>query len=171
MTDVHPSAALFEAHMQAELDGDLDRTLETMSSTPHLNHVPVMAGGYGAPAVRDFYERHLVGQFFPEDVVFTPVSRTVDDHQIVDEIVISFTHTRAVDFMLPGVPPTGRRVEAAFVVIVGVADGKVTHEHIYWDQASVLVQIGLLEPEGLPVTGAEQARLVANPSLEHRTQY
>ncbi len=84
-------------------------------STPHLNHVPVIAGGHGAPSVRDFYDRHLVGQFFPEDVVFTPVSRTIDDHQIVDEIVISFTHTRAIDFMLPGVPPTG--VEQARLVL------------------------------------------------------
>ena len=171
MTDVHPSAALFEAHMQAELDGDLDRTMATMSPTPHLNHVPVMAGGSGAAAVRDFYDRHLVGQFFPEDVVFTPVSRTIDEHQIVDEIVISFTHTRTIDFMLPGVAPTGKRVEAAFVVIVGVADGKVTHEHIYWDQASVLVQIGLLDPTGLPVSGAEQARLVLDPTREYRSEY
>ena len=171
MTDVHPSAALFEAHMQAELDGDLDRTMATMSPTPHLNHVPVMAGGCGAPAVRDFYDRHLVGQFFPEDVVFTPVSRTIDDHQIVDEIVISFTHTRTIDFMLPGVAPTGKRVEAAFVVIVGVADGKVTHEHIYWDQASVLVQLGLLDPTGLPVSGVDQARLVLDPTQAYRTDY
>jgi len=167
----HPSVALFEAHMQAELDGDLDQTLATMSPTPHLNHVPVCAGGNGATAMRDFYDQHLVGQFFPPDVQFTPVSRTVDDHQVVDEMVISFTHTRVIDFMLPGLEPTGKRVEAAFVVIVGVADGKVTHEHIYWDQASVLVQIGLLDPAGLPVTGAEQARLVIDPSLEYRTGY
>ncbi len=171
MTDSHPSAALFEAHMQAELDGDLDRTLDTMSSTPHLNHVPVMAGGYGAPAVRTFYDQHLVGQFFPPDVEFTPVSRTIDDHQIVDEMIITFTHTRTIDFMLPGVQPTGKRVEAAFVVIVGVADGKVTHEHIYWDQATVLVQLGLLDPTGLPVSGAEQAQLVLDPTGDYRTEY
>jgi carboxymethylenebutenolidase len=170
-TTTHPSAALFEAHMQAELDGDIDLTMATMSPDPHINHVPVCAGGNGAPAVRDFYDRHLVGRFFPPDVQFDNVSRTVDDHQIVDEIVISFTHTRPIDFMLPGVPPTGKRVEAAFVVIVGVADGKVTHEHIYWDQASVLVQIGLLDPTGLPVTGAEQARLVLDPTLGYRTEY
>lgn len=171
MPDVHPSAALFEAHMQAELDGDLDRTLATMSPTPHLNHVPVCAGGHGAPAVRAFYDQHLVGQFFPPDVEFIPVSRTIDDHQIVDEMVITFTHTRRIDFMLPGVEPTGRRVEAAFVVIVGIADGKVSHEHIYWDQASVLVQIGLLDPTGLPVNGAEQARLVLDPAGQYRTDY
>lgn len=169
--EVPTSAALFEAHMQAELDGDLDLTLETMSPTPHLNHVPVRAGGYGAEAVREFYGSHLIGQFFPPDVEFTPVSRTVDDHQLVDEMIISFTHTRKVDFMLPGVEPTGRRVEVPFVVVVGVADGKVTHEHIYWDQASVLVQLGLLDPAGLPVSGAEQARLVADPTGPYRTEY
>ena len=65
----------------------------------------------------------------------------------------------------------GKRAEAAFVVIVGVADGKVTHEHIYWDQASMLVQIGLLNPTGLPVSGAQQARLVLDPTLEHRRGY
>lgn len=73
--------------------------------------------------------------------------------------------------MLPGVAPTGKRVEAAYVVIVGVADGKVTHEHIYWDQASVLVQIGLLNPAGLPVSGADQARLVLDPTLGYRSDY
>ena len=73
--------------------------------------------------------------------------------------------------MLPGVAPTGKRVEAAFVVVVGVADGKVTHEHIYWDQASVLVQLGLLDPTGLPVSGAEQARLVLDPTREYRSEY
>jgi carboxymethylenebutenolidase len=171
MNEDHPSVALFQDHMQAELDGDLDRTLATMSPTPHLNHVPVGAGGHGAESVREFYDLRLVGQFFPPDVEFTPVSRTVDDHQVVDEMVISFTHTRTIDFMLPGVAPTDKRVEVPFVVIVGVADGKVTHEHIYWDQATVLVQLGLLDPAGLPVSGAEQAQLVLDPTGPYRTEY
>ncbi|MBM3654982.1 MAG: ester cyclase, partial [Alphaproteobacteria bacterium] len=80
--------------------------------------------------------------------------------KIVDELIISFTHTHVIDWMLPGITPTGKRVEAAFAVIVGIKDGKVSHEHIYWDQASVLVQIGLLDPEGLPVVGAENARKI-----------
>jgi carboxymethylenebutenolidase len=92
----------------------------------------------------------------------------VGESQIVEELVISFTHTTVIDWMLPGVAPTGRPVEAAFVVVVGVKDGKVSHEHIYWDQASVLVQIGLLDPRGLPVTGAEAARKVMNPALPGR---
>jgi carboxymethylenebutenolidase len=96
------------------------------------------------------------------------ISRTVGESQIVEEMVISFTHTTVIDWMLPGVAPTGKPVEAAFAVVVGVKDGKVSHEHIYWDQASVLVQIGLLDPKGLPVVGAEGARKVLNPNLPGR---
>lgn len=167
----HPVAALFEQHMQAELDGDLDRTMATMSATPHLNHVPVRAGAFGRPSVRDFYDKHLVGKFFPPDVTIEPISRTVDNDQVVDELVISFTHTQAIDWMLPGVAATGRSVRIPLVVIVRVADGTVTHEHIYWDQASVLVQIGMLDPAGLPVTGVEQALLILDPASGYRTQY
>jgi carboxymethylenebutenolidase len=84
-------------------------------------------------------------------------------------MVISFTHTTEINWMLPGVRPTGKPVEAAFVVVVGVKDGKVSHEHIYWDQASVLVQIGLLDPKGLPVCGAQSARKVLDPQLPNQT--
>ena len=98
----------------------------------------------------------------------TSVSRTVGDDQVVDEVVISFTHTAPIDWLLPGVPPTGKRVEMAVAVIVGFKDGKISHEHIYWDQASVLVQVGLLDPAGLPVSGAESARKVLNPKLPSR---
>lgn len=151
---------LFQRHVQAELDGDLETTMATMTESPHLNHVPTMMGGVGREGVRAFYRDHLVGRFFPPDVTMTAVSRTVGEAQIVEEMVISFTHTTEIDWMLPGVKPTGKRVEAAFVVVVGVSNGKVSHEHIYWDQASVLVQVGLLDPTGLPVVGAEGAREV-----------
>ena len=159
---------LFQRHVQAELDGDLETTMATMTDSPHLNHVPTMMGGVGREGVRAFYREHLVGKFFPPDVTMTAVSRTVGESQIVEEMVISFTHTTEIDWMLPGVKPTGKRVEAAFVVVVGVMDGKVSHEHIYWDQASVLVQIGLLDPKGLPVAGAEAARKVLDPNLPGR---
>lgn len=151
---------LFQRHVQAELDGDLETTMATMTESPHLNHVPTMMGGVGREGVRAFYRDHLVGRFFPPDVTMTAVSRTVGEAQIVEEMVISFTHTTEIDWMLPGVKPTGKRVEAAFVVVAGVSNGKVSHEHIYWDQASVLVQVGLLDPTGLPVVGAEGAREV-----------
>lgn len=156
--------ALFERHVEAELAGDLDTTMNTMTEKPHLNHVPTGAGGAGRDGVRAFYRDHLVGKFFPPDMTMTPVSRTIGDDQVVDELVISFTHTAPIDWMLPGVAPTGKRVEAAFAVIVAFKDGKIAHEHIYWDQASVLVQLGLLDPAGLPVLGAEAARKVLNPT-------
>jgi len=166
-----PVATLFEEHMQAEMDGDLDRTMATMGPRPHLNHVPVRAGGSGAADVRAFYDQHLVGKFFPPDVEIVNVSRTADSDQMVDEMVIRFTHTQAIDWMLPGIAPTGRFVQIPVVVIVRADDGLVTHEHIYWDQASVLAQIGLLNPAGLPITGAEQADQILDPSLEYRTEY
>src|SRR5678816_1519289 len=88
----------------------------------------------------------------------TPVSRTIGEDQIVDEMVFRFTHSIPMDWILPGIPPTGKRVEVPLVAIVRVRDGKVAHEHIYWDQASVLVQIGLLDPARLPAAGVETAR-------------
>lgn len=159
------AGAVFAAHMQAELEGDLDRTLATMSPRPHLVNVPTMVGAEGAQGVRNFYSRRLIGQFFPPDVKFETLSRTCSPERLVDEMIISFTHTRTIDWMLPGVAPTGRFVEVAFVVIVGLEGDKVSYEHIHWDQANVLVQLGLLEPEGLPVTGAGAAAKLRRPSL------
>jgi carboxymethylenebutenolidase len=173
MSEPQPSAQqalsdLLERHVKAELDGDLETTMATMSEDPHLTNVANMMGGVGRQGVQHFYRNHLVGKFFPPDVTMTKVSRTVGTDQIVDELVISFTHTQPVDWMLPGVAPTGKHIEVAVVVIAGVKNGKITHEHIYWDQASVLVQIGALNPAGLPVCGAESARKVLNPKLPAR---
>jgi carboxymethylenebutenolidase len=159
---------MFQKHVGAELAGDLDTTMDTMSEDPHLNHVASMAGGVGRDGVRAFYRDHLVGKFFPPDVKITNVSRTVGDDRLVEELVISFTHTTPIDWLLPGVSPTGKPVEIAVAVIVGFKDGKISHEHIYWDQAGVLVQVGLLDPTGLPVTGAESARKVLDPKLPPR---
>jgi carboxymethylenebutenolidase len=169
LTDRQKSmAALFEKHVGAELDGDLEATMATMSDAPHLNHVPTMAGGVGQQGVRAFYRDHLIGKFFPPDVEMTSVSRTVGENQVVDELYIRFTHTAPVDWLLPGVAATGKPVEMAVAVIVGFKDGRISHEHIYWDQAGVLVQVGLLDPAGLPVTGAESARKVLDPRLPAR---
>lgn len=160
--------ALFEKHVGAELEGDLDTTMATMGDDPHLHNVPTMVGGNGQAGVRAFYRDHLVGKFFPPDVKMQNVSRTVGQDQVVDEVVISFTHTTVIEWMLPGVAPTGRPVEVAFAVIVGFQGDKIAHEHIYWDQASVLAQIGLIDPTGLPITGAESARRVLSPELPPR---
>ena len=166
--DQQAMVALFQRHVEAELAGDLATTMATMTDDPHLNHVASMAGGVGREGVQTFYRDHLVGKFFPPDVKMTNVSRTVGSDRIVEELVISFTHTIHIDWMLPGVSPTGKHVEMAVVVVAGVKDGKISHEHIYWDQASVLVQIGLLDPTGLPVSGAESARKVLDPKLPSR---
>ena len=155
----------FKKHVDAELAGDLETTMATMTDSPHLHNIPSMIGGVGADGVRSFYKNHLVGKFFPPDVTMTSVSSTVGDTQIVDELVIAFTHTAPIDWMLPHVAPTGKRVEVAFVVVVGFKDDKITHEHICWDQATVLAQIGLLDPKGLPVVGPESARKVLDPKL------
>lgn len=157
--------AIFNAHMNAELTGDLDQTLATMAPNPHLVNVPTMVGGQGPQAVRTFYSKRLIGQFFPPDVTIETVSRTYSEERLVDELIISFTHTIKMDHILPGVEPTGKRVEAVFVVIVGIEGDKVSYEHILWDQASVLVQLGLLDPTGLPVVGAGAAAKLRNPSL------
>ena len=157
--------AIFNAHMEAELAGDIDETLATMSPNPHLVNVPTMMGGQGPQSVRTFYSKRLIGQFFPPDVKFETVSRTYGENRLVDEIIISFTHTIKMDHVLPKVEPTGKKVEVVFVVIVGFEDDKVAYEHILWDQASVLVQIGLLDPTGLPVVGAGGAAKLRNPGL------
>ncbi len=156
--DQNKMIAVFEQHVQAELDGDLVTTMATMTDNPHLLNIPTPVGGNGRDGVLAFYRDHLVGKFFPPDVKMERISITVGETQIVEELVISFTHTTMIEWMLPGIEPTGKQVQAAFAVIVGFEDNKVAHEHIYWDQASVLVQLGLIEPAGLPVVGAENAR-------------
>ena len=155
------AAALFEAHMGAELNADLETTLATMVDQPHLLNLASGTGGLGATGVREFYATKLIGQFFPPDVEFIPISRTVDGERLVDELVIRFTHTEMISHLLPGVAPTNRSVEMALVVIVGVSDGKVAYEHIYWDQAGLLAQLGLLDPTGLPIAPDTAARLLA----------
>lgn len=149
----------FEKHVGAELDKDLETTLATMIDTPHLNNIPTLIGGDGYEEVKEFYSSLiLTGRFFPPDTEMEPISRTIDQQQLVDEIIFKCTHTTEIGWMLPGIAPTGKRIEIPLVVIVGFKEGKVAHEHIYWDQASVLVQVGLLDPTGLPVNGIASAQ-------------
>jgi carboxymethylenebutenolidase len=130
-----------------------------MVEDAYVNHVPVLTGGSGKSALRIFYERDFIPSM-PPDTKLTPISRTVGEEQLVDEMIFSFTHTQEMPWMLPGIPPTNRYVEVALVAIVRFRDGKLAHEHIYWDQASVLKQIGLLRDLGLPAFGIESARKV-----------
>ncbi|MEV4933284.1 MULTISPECIES: ester cyclase [unclassified Sphingobium] len=157
--------ALWEEHCSYEFDTrDVDATMATMVAEPYVNHIPTLAGGVGHDALKRFYRYHFIGGN-PDDTKLTLVSRTVGASQIVDEMIFSFTHSSQIDWMLPGIAPTGKPVEIAMVAIVNFRDGKVAHEHIYWDQASVLVQIGLLDPASLPIAGVETARKVLDNSL------
>ncbi len=152
--------ALWEEHTKYEFaEPDVEATLATMVEDAYVNHIPTMTGGRGKSALRAFYGRDFI-PCMPPDFKLTDVSRTVGESQLVDEMVISFTHTVDMPWILPGVAPTGRHVEVPLVAIVRFRDGKLAHEHIYWDQASVLKQIGLLEDTSLPVLGAETARKV-----------
>jgi carboxymethylenebutenolidase len=153
-------ARLWEEHTRHEFaTRDAEATLATMVEDAYVNHVPVLTGGSGRSALQTFYSRDFIPSM-PPDTKLTPISRTVGDEQLVDEMIFSFTHTQEMPWMLPGIPPTNRSVEVALVAIVRFRNGKVAHEHIYWDQASVLKQIGLLADSGLPVFGAESARKV-----------
>jgi len=157
--------ALWEEHLRGEFETrDVDATMATMVSEPYVNHIPTMAGGVGHDELKRFYKYHFIGAN-PPDTTIIPISRTVGEDRIVDEMIFRFTHTSAIDWMLPCVAPTGRVVEVPIVAIVQFRDGKVAHEHIYWDQASVLVQIGMLDPAALPVAGAEAARKVLDKTL------
>jgi carboxymethylenebutenolidase len=156
---------LWEEHVRDEfVSRDTEATLDTMVADAYVNHVPVMTGGVGRDALREFYSRSFIPKM-PPDTEIVPVSRTIGSDRVVDEMIFRFTHTMEMDWMLPGLAPTGKRVEIAVVAIVHFRGGKLAHEHIYWDQASVLVQLGLLDASRLPVAGAETAKKVSDPRL------
>jgi len=150
--------ALFDVHISREFaDLDVDATMETMVAEPYVHCVATLAGGAGGQEVRRFYSEHFINQI-PKDAKVTPISRTIGKDQVVDEFIVSFTHDTQWDYLLPGIPPTGKKVELPHVVVMRFENGKVAHEHVWWDQASLLVQVGLLDPASLPVVGIEQAK-------------
>jgi len=157
---------MWERHMAAEFkEKSIDATMVTMTSDPVVNHVAVMTGGVGGGAVRQFYSTYFIPAH-PPDTEIVPVARTVGEDRLVDELIHKFTHTVEMPWMLPGIQPTGKRVEVAVVVVVEFKDGKIAGERIYWDQASVLVQVGLIDKEKLPASGIEASRKVIHPSNE-----
>ncbi len=160
---------LWEMHTYHEFaTRDVDATMATMVAEPYVNHVPTMTGGVGHDHLKRFYKYHFVDSN-PADTKLIPLSRTIGADRVVDEMLFCFTHTCEIDWMLPGVPPTGKYVEVPLVGIISFRGNKLYNEHIYWDQASVLVQIGLLDPAGLPVAGAEQARKFMDINLPSNT--
>jgi carboxymethylenebutenolidase len=140
------------------------QALATIPAEPYVNVVPLMIGARGRDETRDFYARHFPSQF-PPDMESILVSRTIGQGRVVDELVMQFTHSIRMDWLLPGIPPTGHHVELPMVTIVQFAGDEVAHEHVYWDQASVLAQAGLLD-RALPVRGA-----VAEPHSTNERAY
>jgi len=162
-------SALWDKHCEYEFaTRDVDATMATMVAEPYVNHIPTMTGGVGYRQLKRFYQHHFVHSN-PPDTTLIPLSRTIGASQVVDEMLFCFTHTCEIDWMLPGVPPTGKRVEIPLIAIVKFRGDKLYHEHIYWDQASVLVQIGMLDPRGLPVAGVETARKLLDETLPSNT--
>ncbi len=144
--------------------------MKTMVKEPYVHHVPTLTGGIGYDGVYNFYKNDFVGKM-PDDTKIVRVSRTVGKDQVVDELVMSFTHNREIKIMLPGIPPTGKHVELPLVVVMKFDENnnnKISHEHIYWDQASLLVQIGLLDSTSLPVYGIEQTRKLLELSSQQQ---
>jgi carboxymethylenebutenolidase len=125
--------------------------------------MPTLVGGLGREDCRRFYRDSFIFSM-PKDVEFVPISRIVGHDTIVEESILRFTHNEEVPWILPGVPPTGRRVEVAVCTVVKMRNDKIAHEHVYWDQASVLAQLGLIDAAALPVVGPESARQLENPT-------
>ncbi len=156
---------LWDEHVRDEFAiKDANAALDTMVPDAYVNHVPVMTGGVGREELREFYAKHFIPNM-PADTQIIPISRTIGGERLVDEMIFSFTHDIEIDWMLPGIAPTGKRVECATVAVVQFREGKLYNEHIYWDQASVLVQLGLLDSGKLPVAGVETVRKLLDPAL------
>ena len=153
----------WDQHLASEFGAKSpEQALATMTAEPYVNVVALMIGGRGREEVRNFYAHHFLSQI-PPDMETVPVSRTIGQDRVVDELILRFTHSIRMDWLLPGIAPTGRRVEVPMVAIVQFEGDKVAHEHIYWDQASVLVQVGLLD-RTFPVRGGEIAAQVLKPT-------
>src|ERR1051325_10671825 len=135
---------LWAEHLKGEFQTkDVETTLATMVEDAYVNHVPVNTGGRGKDELRTFYRDDFIPSW-PDDLQMTPMNRVIGNGQLVDELHAVFTHSKPMNWFLPNVPPTHRRIEVDFVVVVQFRGDKLACERIYWDQATVLRQIGLL---------------------------
>lgn len=169
MGPIYDLSQLWDKHCEHEFVGrDVSATMATMVDQPYVNHIPTMTGGVGNELLSRFYQYHFVNSN-PADTKLIPISRTIGTDRLVDEMLFCFTHDCEIDWLLPGLAPTGKYVEIPLVAIVNFRGDKLCNEHIYWDQASVLVQIGALDSEGLPVAGQETASKLIDESLPSNT--
>jgi carboxymethylenebutenolidase len=136
---------LWAEHLKGEFETkDVEATLATMVDDAYVNHMPVNTGGRGKEALRIFYRDDFIPSW-PEDLEMTPVNRVVGDGQLVDELHVTFTHSKVMNWFLPNVPPTHKKIVVDFVVVVQFRGDKLACERIYWDHAAVLRQAGLLQ--------------------------
>ena len=169
MGPLYDLSQLWDKHCEYEFASrDVPATMSTMVDSPYVNHIPTMTGGVGSEELSRFYQHHFVDSN-PADTKLIPISRTIGSDRLVDEMLFCFTHDCEIDWMLPGIKPTGKYVEIPLVAIVNFRGDKLYHEHIYWDQASVLVQIGVLDSNGLPVAGRETAQKLIDENLPSNT--
>ncbi|MDB5784376.1 dienelactone hydrolase family protein [Caballeronia mineralivorans] len=160
---------LWELHCYYEFGTrDVNAVMPTMVAQPYVNHVPTMTGGVGHDQLKRFYKYHFVDSN-PADTRLIPVSRTIGADRVVDEFVFCATHDREIDWLLPGLKPTGKYFEVPMLAVICFRGDKLYNEHIYWDQASVLVQIGVLDPTGLPVAGIQTAKKMVDETLPTNT--
>jgi len=160
---------LWEMHCYYEFaTRDVNAVMPTMVAQPYVNHVPTMTGGVGHDQLKRFYKYHFVDSN-PADTRLIPVSRTIGADRVVDEFVFCATHDREIDWLLPGLKPTGKYFEVPMLAVICFRGDKLYNEHIYWDQASVLVQIGVLDPTGLPVAGIQTAKKMVDETLPTNT--
>lgn len=125
---------------------DVTLTMETMVAEPPVNHIPTLTGGIGYNDLYRFYKDYFIPRN-PPSMRMRLVSRTIGTDRLVDEMYVTFRHTQEIPWMLPGIEPTDKEVGVALVVVCCIRGGKLYNEHVYWDQATVLVQIGLLDPK------------------------
>ena len=148
--------SVWQEHLRAEFEArDPEAALATLSENPYVLLIPSGAALIGKQAVRDFYVKRFI-PYIPSDLELIPVSQIISEDRIIDELVIRFTHSLQMDWMLPDIPPTNRKVEFALVTIHQFEQDKVASERLYWDQSTVLTQLGILY---LPVaaTGTKSA--------------
>lgn len=166
-----PLEQLWDQHTFFEFaTRDSAKTMSTMVAQPYVNHVACLTGGAGFTQLARFYEHHFTS-VSPPDTQLVPISRTIGTDRIIDEMVFECTHTTTIDYFLPGVPPTGRKLRIPMVGIVNLRGDKLAYESLYWDQANALVQLGLLDPvksslqpgTALPIAGDQVAQKILHP--------
>lgn len=156
---------VWQAHTDAEfIHHSAEQALATMTDTPHLLNIPTMVGGFGREEIFHFYSHYFI-PYIPKDTETRLITRTVGQNRIVDEQVFICTHDIYMPWMLPGIPATGKRIEVPMIALIQFRDGLIESEHIYWDQAGVLAQLGLLDNKTLPIMGMESVKRLCDPKL------